>query len=173
MTASALEADHFPVLDDVYLLRAKYCGARLAASGADANAQQVCAFAAAGEFPGAVDLITALYSLGWLQREQATGEHQVRAIGVEFSQGFARQRCQVDTGAAEAGHPTRRAVGFGDALDHLQEQRRCQGVAAEAFRRGGAVDAHLLEALDHVPRHVGAGVEFFAALANLIQHLLK
>ncbi|MND54416.1 hypothetical protein D3C80_454760 [compost metagenome] len=173
MAAGAFEADHFPVLDDVYLLRAEHSGARLAASGADADTKQVRAFAAAGEFPGAVDLIAAFYGLGRLQGEQAASEHQVRAFGVEFSEGFPRQGCQVDTGAAEAGHPARRAVGFGDAFDHLQEQVRCQGVATEAFRRGGTVDAHLFEALDHVPWHVGASVEFFAAPAHFIQYLRK
>ncbi|MNL24584.1 hypothetical protein D3C87_1460270 [compost metagenome] len=44
-----------------------------------------------------------------------------------------------------------------------------QGVTTEAFRRGGTVDAHVFEAFDHVPWHVGAGVEFFAALAHFVQ----
>ncbi|MNE32686.1 hypothetical protein D3C80_1263080 [compost metagenome] len=175
MAAGALEADHVPVLDDLDLAGREHRRARFAArrTGADADTQQVRAFAAAGELPGAVDLPAAFHRLGWLQREQPAGEHQVRTLGVDFSQGLRWQGRQIDTGAAEAGDPARRAVGFGDAFDHVQEQRRRQGVAAVAFRRGGAIDTQLLEALDHVPRHVGAGVEFFAALANLIQHLLK
>jgi hypothetical protein len=88
MAAGAFEADHVPVLDDFDLIRTEYGGARLAACGADTHTEQVGALAAAGEFPGAVDLPTALYRLGGLQREQAAGEHQVRAVGIDFSQGF-------------------------------------------------------------------------------------
>jgi hypothetical protein len=55
----------------------------------------------------------------------------------------------------------------------LQKLCRRQGVAAVAFRRGGAVDAHLLEAFDHVPWHVGEAVELVAALAYFFQHLRK
>ncbi|MNV40205.1 hypothetical protein D3C71_1318060 [compost metagenome] len=173
MAAGAFEADHIPVLNDVDLLRAKHSGARLAASGTDAHAQQVCAFAAAGKFPGAVDLIATFHGFGRLQWEQTASEHQIRAVGVEFSEGFLRQSGQVNAGAAETGHPAGRAVGFGDALDHLQEQRWRQGVAAEAFRRGGAVDAHLFETLDHVPWHMRDRVEFLSTLAHFIQYLRK
>ncbi|MCY1554769.1 hypothetical protein D9M68_913660 [compost metagenome] len=108
-----------------------------------------------------------------MQRKQAAGEHQVRTFQVNFSEGFWRQCGEINTRTAEAGHPARRAVGFGNAFDHSQEQRWRQGVTAKAFRRGGTVDAHLFEAFDHVPRHVGAGVEFLTTLAHFLQHLLK
>lgn len=131
----------------------------LAAGGADTDTQQVSAFTAAGKFPGAIDLPTALYSFGGLQREQATGKHQVGDLCVDFGEGFFWQRGEIHAGAAKAGDPARRAVGFGDAFNHLEKTCRHQGVTAKAFRCRCTVNPHLFEALDHVPWYVGAGVE--------------
>ncbi len=90
MAAGALEANHVPVFDDIHLIRAQHRSARLATGRADADTKQVGPLAAAGEFPGAVDLITTLDRFGRLQREQAAGEHQVRTVSIEFGQGFWR-----------------------------------------------------------------------------------
>ncbi|MCY1437953.1 hypothetical protein D9M71_541340 [compost metagenome] len=175
MAAGAFQADHVPVLDDFHAVCRQQRGTRTTtrAGGADADTEHVGALAAAGEFPGAGDLPAAFHLLRRLQREQAAGEHQVGTMGIQFGLAFLRQSGEIGAGAAEAGDPAGGAIGFRDAFDQAQEFGRRYRVAAEAFRRGGAIDADLLEALDHVARDVGAQVEFLAAPTHLVENLLE
>ncbi|MNN20849.1 hypothetical protein D3C81_1341490 [compost metagenome] len=175
MAAGAFQANHVPVLDDFHPAGRQQRGTRppTGTSGADADTEHVGALAAAGELPGSGDLPTALHRFGGLQREQASGEHQVRTLGIQFSLAFLRQCGEIGAGAAETGDPAGGAIGFRDTFDHAQEFGRCHRIAAEAFRRGGTIDADLLETLDHVARHMAAAVELLAALTHLVQDALE
>ncbi|MCY1437856.1 hypothetical protein D9M71_540320 [compost metagenome] len=175
MAAGAFQADYVPVFDDFHTMGRQQRGARTATGtgGADTDTEHVSALAAAGEFPGAGDFPATFHCFGGLQREQPAGEHQVGAVGIQFGLAFPGQCGEIGAGAAEAGDPAGGAVGFRDAFDHAQEFGRRHRIATEAFRRGGTIDADLLEALDHVARHVGAAVELLAALTHLVQDALE
>jgi hypothetical protein len=96
-----------------------------------------------------------------LDREQSAGEDEVRAVLVQLRLSRERQCRQVDERGAEARNPARRRIHRGDSFDHPQKLARGQCVTAESAGGRRAVNADLLELVDHVARHELLASELF------------
>ena len=155
VAAGAAHAERVPGVDDLDPPGRQHRGARPARGPrADADAEVVGGEAAAGQAPLPADAEPARLLFGGLHREERTGEHEVRAVGVEPGLGLRWQRGEIDARSAETGDPAGRSVHFGHPLDHREELRGRPGVTAEALRCGRPVEPGQAELVDDVPRHV-------------------